>query len=52
MTYKRDPMARVNTRIEHYQNDYVKAMVKADPDVKSEGEVFRKIIQYYIDKHK
>lgn len=41
-------MPRVNTRIRKEQQEFVKTM--AQKENKTEGEIFREIIDYYINK--
>jgi len=52
MAKKKEPMARVNTRITPEQEVYVKKMTNSGEQKRTEGEVYREILQYYIDKHK
>ena len=42
------PMARINTRIIQFQHKYIK--LEAKKTKQTEGEVFRTIIDFYINK--
>jgi len=44
------PMARINTRIKQIQHKYIK--LEAKNTKRTEGEVFRDIIDFYINKKK
>lgn len=43
---------RKNTRLFFHQDEFIKAEVKASKGKETEGEIIRKMIQFYIDKHK
>ena len=47
---QRKPMARVNTRVREDQKKFIKA--KAKKDQLTEGEVFRLVIDFFINKNK
>lgn len=47
MAKKREAMARLNTRITVEQDTFVKS--KAKTEKKSEGEVFREMLQFFIN---
>ena len=49
MLKKKENVVRSNTRITPVQSKFVKELAKSTGN--SEGEVFREIIQYYIDNH-
>lgn len=50
MKKKKEPMARINTRILPSQNEFIKAESKKLGI--GEGELYRLIIQFYQDNHK
>ncbi len=50
MLKKKEKVVRSNTRILPSQADYVKKL--AEKTGNSEGEVFREIIQFYMENHK
>ncbi len=50
MLKKKEKVVRSNTRITPDQSKFVKEL--ADKTGHSEGEIFREIIQFYIDNHK
>ena len=47
---KKEKVVRSNTRILPNQAKYIKDL--ADKTGHSEGEIFREMLQYYIDNHK
>ncbi len=47
---KKEKVVRSNTRITPTQSKFIKDLAKTTGH--SEGEVFREIIQFYIDNHK
>lgn len=47
---KKEKVVRSNTRITPEQSKFIKELAKKTGN--SEGEVFREIIQFYIDNHK
>lgn len=47
---KKEKVVRSNTRILPSQAKFIKELAKTTGN--SEGEIFREIIQYYIDSHK
>lgn len=50
MLKKKEKVVRSNTRILPHQAEYIKALAKKLGH--TEGEIFREIIQFYIDSHK
>lgn len=50
MLKKKEKVVRSNTRITPEQSKYIKDIAKKTGN--SEGEVFREIIQFYIDNKK
>ena len=50
MLAKKEKVIRSNTRITPAQSKYIKDLAKATGH--SEGEVFREIIQFYIDNNR
>lgn len=47
---KKEKVVRSNTRILPHQAEYIKSLAKETGH--SEGEIFREMLQYYIDNHK
>lgn len=47
---KKEKVVRSNTRILPHQAEYIKNLAKKTNF--SEGEIFREMLQYYIDNHK
>lgn len=47
---KKEKVVRSNTRILPGQAEYIKSVSKKTGH--SEGEIFREMLQYYIDNHK
>lgn len=45
---ERKTLARVNTRVREYQQKFIKAEAKRKN--KTEGEIIREIVDFYIDK--
>ncbi len=50
MIKKKEKVVRSNTRILPHQAEYIKELAKKTGH--TEGEIFREIIQFYIDSHK
>lgn len=50
MLTKKEKVVRSNTRILPHQAEYIKGLAKKTGH--SEGEIFREMLQYYIDNHK
>lgn len=51
MAEKRVVMKRVNTRVFAHQDAYIKERVIKSNGKKTEGDVYREMIEYFIKKH-